>query len=108
MPKLCFSLFTLNLVKKKKKKKHLNASFTGKWLKVLNSLSDKYKNSTNKQPTRGRHPRACYVHTLSLVERVLSHFLLDPGAMNLTIGRQKNYFDYLNLPVTLILGQNNQ
>ena len=50
-----------------KKKKHFNASFTSKWqthlpclhqesLRVLNSLSDKYKNSTNKQPTRGRHP----------------------------------------------------
>ena len=26
-------------------------------LRVLNSLSDKYKNSTNKQPTRGRYPR---------------------------------------------------
>ena len=24
---------------------------------VLNSLSEKYKNSNNKQPTRGRHPR---------------------------------------------------
>ena len=51
-----------------KKKKHLNASCTIKWqthlpclhqetLRVLNSLSDKYKNSNNKQPTRGRYPR---------------------------------------------------
>ena len=51
-----------------KKKKHLNASFKSKWqthlpclhqetLRVLNSLSDKYKNSNNKQPTRGRYPR---------------------------------------------------
>ena len=34
--------------------------------------------------------RACYFHTLSLVERVLSHFLLDPGSMNMTINRQIN------------------
>ena len=106
-------LFTLNLVKTPhcliyKWMANSFTLFTPRNFIVLNSLSDKYKNSTNKQPTRGRHPRACYVHTLSLVERVLSHFLLDPGAMNLTIGRQKNYFDYLNLPVTLILGQNNQ
>ena len=26
-------------------------------LRVLNSLSDKYKNSNNKQPTRRRYPR---------------------------------------------------
>ena len=50
-----------------KKKKNLNASFTSKWqtrlpclhqetLRVLNSLSDKYKNSNNKQPKRGRQP----------------------------------------------------
>ena len=26
-------------------------------LRVLNSLSDKYKYSNNNQPTRGRHPR---------------------------------------------------
>ena len=53
---------------KTKQKKHLNASFTSKWqtnlpclhqetLRVLNLLSDKYKNSNNKQPTRGRYPR---------------------------------------------------
>ena len=36
--------------------------------------------------------RACYVDALSLVERVLSHFLLDPGPMNVTISRQKNDF----------------
>ena len=51
-----------------KKKKQLNASFTSIWqihlpclhqetLRVLDTLSDKYKNSNNKQPTRGRHPR---------------------------------------------------
>ena len=51
---------------KKKKKKHLTASLTSKWqtrlpclhqkiLRVLNSLSDKYKNLNNKQPTRRRH-----------------------------------------------------
>ena len=51
-----------------KKKKHLTASLTSKWqtrlpclhqktLRVLNSLSDKYKNFNNKQPTRGRHPK---------------------------------------------------
>ena len=51
--------------KNKKTPTHLNASFTSKWqthlpflhqetLRVLNSLSDKYKNSNNKQPTRGR------------------------------------------------------
>ena len=28
-----------------------------KTLRVLNSLSDKYKNSNNKQSTRERHPR---------------------------------------------------
>ena len=31
-------------------------------------------------------------NALSLVERVLSHFLLDPGPMNVTISRQKNDF----------------
>ena len=36
--------------------------------------------------------RASHVHALSLVERVLSHFLLDPGPMNVTIKRQINDF----------------
>ena len=46
----------------------------------------------------GRDPKGplslltCYVHELSLVERVLSHFLLDPGPMNVTINRQINGF----------------
>ena len=67
-----FLTFYFNFGKTKtktnKKKKHLNASFTSKWqtnlpcshqetLRVLNLLSDKYKNSNNKQPTRGRYPR---------------------------------------------------
>ena len=36
--------------------------------------------------------QACYVRTLSLVGRVLSYFLLDPGPMNGTINRQINDF----------------
>ena len=54
-------LYTLNLVKTPQ-------YLASKWqnhfpyvqketLWVLNSLSDKYKNSNNKQITRGRHPR---------------------------------------------------
>ena len=31
-----------------------------------------------------------YAHALSPVERVLGHFLWDPGPMNVTISRQKN------------------
>ena len=100
MQKLCFSLFTLNLFLKKN---HLNASCTSNWqthlpclhqetLRVLNSLSDKYENSNN---INNRHAdatsgnRDSYVRKLSLVERVLSHFLLDPGPMNVTINRLK-------------------
>ena len=65
MPKLCFSLFTINLVKKKNTSiLHLQVNgkliypvYIKKTVRVLNSLSDKYKNSNNKQSTRGRHPR---------------------------------------------------
>ena len=65
-----FLTFYYKFGKKKKTHTHthLNASFTSKWqtnlpcshqetLRVLNLLSDKYKNSNNKQPTRGRYPR---------------------------------------------------
>ena len=63
-----FLTFYFKFGKTKQKKKHLSASFTSKWqtnlpclhqetLRVLNLLSDKYKNSNNKQPTRGRYPR---------------------------------------------------
>ena len=53
----------------------------------LTSIKTQPINNQHADATPGN--RACYVHRLSLVERVLSHFLLDPGAMNLTIGRQK-------------------
>ena len=33
--------------------------------------------------------RASYAYTLSLVERVLGHFMWDPGPMSVTINRQK-------------------
>ena len=33
--------------------------------------------------------RAFYAHALSPVERVLGHFLCDPGHINVTISRQK-------------------
>ena len=52
----------------------------------LTSIKTQPINNQHADATPGN--RACYVHRLSLVERVLSHFLFDPGAMNLTIGRQ--------------------
>ena len=36
--------------------------------------------------------------------KVQGHFLWDPGPINATISSQKNWFCYLNLPVTLYLG----
>ena len=54
--------------------------------------------SMKTQPVINQHAdvtpgnRACYDNTLSLVGRVLSHFLLDPGPMNVTINRQINKF----------------
>ena len=47
--------------------------------------------------------RACYVHMLSLVERVLCHFLWDVSPMNVNINTLK--VGFLNLPATLISGQ---
>ena len=47
--------------------------------------------------------RACYVHMMSLMERVLCHFLWDVGPMNVIINTLK--VGFLNLPATLISGQ---
>ena len=47
--------------------------------------------------------RACYVHMMSLAERVLCHFLWDVGPMNVNINTLK--VGFLNLPATLIPGQ---
>jgi len=44
--------------------------------------------------------RDSYAHALSPVERVLGHFLWDPGLLNVALRRQK-----MDLPVTLISGQ---
>ena len=46
--------------------------------------------------------RACYVHMMSLMERVLCHFLWDVGPMNVNINTLK--VGFLNLPATLISG----
>ena len=46
--------------------------------------------------------RDSYTHALSPVERVLGHFLWDPGLMNVALRRQK-----MDLPVTLISGPKN-
>ena len=53
----------------------------------LTSIKTQPINNQHADATPGN--QACYVHSLSLVERVLSHFLFYPGAMNLTIGIQK-------------------
>lgn len=47
--------------------------------------------------------RARYVHMMSLMERVLCHFLWDVGPMNVIINTLK--VGFLNLPATLISGQ---
>ena len=87
---------------KKKNTSMLHVQLNGKLIypvytkKALNSFSDKLSMKT--QPVINQHADvtpgngACYVNTLSLVERVLSHFLLDPGPMNVTINRQINEF----------------
>ena len=93
MHKIMLLTFTLDLLKKK----HLNASCTIKWQTHLPCLHQESLihslTSMKTQPVINQHAdaspgnRACYVHELSLVERVLSHFLLDPGPMNVTINR---------------------
>ena len=54
-------LYTLNLVKTPQllagKRQNHFPYVHKETLRVLNSLSDKYKNSNDNQPTRGRHPR---------------------------------------------------
>ena len=69
----------------------------------LASIKTQTINNQHTDATPGN--RACYVDTLNLVERALSHFLLDPGPMNVTISRLKKWFRYLDLPVTQISDQ---
>ena len=71
-----------------------------------NLLSVNYKNSkknNNSHADMILGNRACYVHMMSLMERVLCHFLWDVGPMNVNINTLK--VGFLNLPATLISGQ---
>ena len=67
----------------------------------------RYKNSTKKN----QHTDAILYNQASQIcacvescGKVQGHFLWDPGPINATISSQKNWFCYLNLPVTLYLG----